>query len=154
MLFAWQLVGNQSTAEDIVQTAFLRAWDRLSTLDRDKAYGWLRTVIRNLAIDHLRKHHRLQPLSDDFDTITNHADEKPVDQMLYDKRLSDQIHDALASLNDRQRLAITLSHYERLNAFEIGVMLEISEDAAESLLRRARAKLKTKLSSVYKEVTL
>ncbi len=45
---------------------------------------------------------------------------------------------ALKALPDRQRLALTLFHYEGMSQIEVGEAMGISDEAVESLLARAR----------------
>jgi RNA polymerase sigma factor (sigma-70 family) len=64
--FAYGLVGQRETAEDLVQDAFLKLhahWD-----DVENPRAWLFKTIRNLALNHLRDHKRETPIqeSDDF----------------------------------------------------------------------------------------
>ena len=52
---AWRLVRNEDTALDVVQEAFVRAYERLANLRGEgRFYPWLRRIAVNLAIDRLR----------------------------------------------------------------------------------------------------
>ena len=54
LLFA--MTGDLAEAQDAVQEAFVRAWQRLSTLKEPKGFGpWLVGIARNLSIDQRRK---------------------------------------------------------------------------------------------------
>ena len=59
---------------------------------------------------------------------------------------------ALKALPDRQRLALTLFHYEGLSQIEVGATLGISDEAVESLLARARRALKAALKDEWQEL--
>ena len=48
---------------------------------------------------------------------------------------------ALAALPERQRVALTLFHYEGMSQSEVASVMAISEEAVESLLGRARRQL-------------
>ena len=52
----YRVVRNEGIAEDLVQEAFLRVWNRMAAFDAQKgALGpWILTVARNRAIDYLR----------------------------------------------------------------------------------------------------
>jgi RNA polymerase sigma-70 factor (ECF subfamily) len=59
---------------------------------------------------------------------------------------------ALAALPERQRVALTLFHYEGLSQIEVGDMLGITDEAVESLLARARRSLKTALKDEWRQL--
>jgi RNA polymerase sigma-70 factor (ECF subfamily) len=54
---------------------------------------------------------------------------------------------ALAELPDRQRVALTLVHFEGLSNIEAAAALEVSVDALESLLARGRRTLRESLAA-------
>ena len=56
-----------------------------------------------------------------------------------------RVDGALKTLPERQRLALTLFHYEGMSQIEVGAVMGISDEAVESLLGRARRQLKTEL---------
>jgi RNA polymerase sigma-70 factor (ECF subfamily) len=64
--FAYGLVGQRETAEDLVQDAFLKLHAHWHEVENPRA--WLFKSIRNLALNHLRDHKRETPIleSDDF----------------------------------------------------------------------------------------
>ena len=54
---AMRLLANQAEAEDISQEVFLKAYERFSELkDSPTVGGWLRTVARNLSLNHLSRY--------------------------------------------------------------------------------------------------
>src|SRR5262249_47950520 len=61
MVFATavRLLGNPTEAEDVAQTAFLRAFQRFEELGPSPtAAGWLKTVTRNTCLNHLSRYRR------------------------------------------------------------------------------------------------
>jgi RNA polymerase sigma-70 factor (ECF subfamily) len=58
----------------------------------------------------------------------------------------------MQGLPDRQRLALTLFHFEGLSQIEIGNVLGVSDEAVESLLSRARRQLKADLKSEWQSL--
>ncbi len=63
--YAASLVGEDDLARDIVQDTFLRLCDMSPEELGDRLPAWLFTVCRHRALDHLRKSHRMKPLSDE-----------------------------------------------------------------------------------------
>jgi RNA polymerase sigma-70 factor (ECF subfamily) len=55
-------------------------------------------------------------------------------------------------LPERQRLALTLFHYEGLSQIEVGKILGVSDEAVESLLGRARRALKAELKNEWQQL--
>jgi RNA polymerase sigma factor (sigma-70 family) len=53
--FAWRLTGNEESARDVVQHAFLKLCGQSEEAIGDRAAAWLFAVCRNLSIDLLRK---------------------------------------------------------------------------------------------------
>ena len=58
------------------------------------------------------------------------------------QQLGDKVTEALQKLPARQRIAISLVHFEEYGNIEAAAIMEISVDALESLLARGRRKLK------------
>jgi RNA polymerase sigma-70 factor (ECF subfamily) len=58
----------------------------------------------------------------------------------------------LKDLPERQRLALTLFHYEGLSQIEVGKILGVSDEAVESLLGRARRALKAELKNEWQQL--
>jgi len=56
---------------------------------------------------------------------------------------------ALAALPDRQREAIVLQYYQELSNIEAAALMNISVDALESLLSRARRNLRSYLAETH-----
>jgi RNA polymerase sigma-70 factor (ECF subfamily) len=63
-----------------------------------------------------------------------------------------RVGDAMQKLPERQRLALTLFHFEGLSQIEIGNILGVSDEAVESLLSRARRQLKADLKSDWESL--
>jgi RNA polymerase sigma-70 factor (ECF subfamily) len=129
ILLARRLLRDEAEAEDVAQEALLRLWRQGQGLEVGPAGvgPWLKRVVSNLAIDKLRVRGR-------FD-VTDEPPEQP---------------QALRQLPDRQRLALTMFHYEGLSMQEVGGMMGVSAEAIESLLARARRTLKVALAAEWR----
>lgn len=140
---ARRMLGDDAEAEDIAQEAFLRMWKSAATLEVGPAgvKPWLRRVVSNLCIDRARVRVRLKVTGE----VPEVADAPRQLANLEDEELRQRVDRALQSLPERQRLALTLFHYEGLSQIEIGKEMEISDEAVESLLARARRQMKVAL---------
>lgn len=137
---ARRILRDDAEAEDVAQEALVRLWRNARTLDLGPGglKPWLRRVVSNLCIDRIRANRRL--------TVTDEVPEQiePASQLraLDERDLTRRVDAAIKALPERQRVALTLFHYEGLSQIEVGSMLGISDEAVESLLGRARRTLK------------
>mgnify|MGYP002629646952 CR=1 FL=1 len=146
--YAWRMLGSESEAQDIVQETFLRLWMQAQRWDSQKSAlsTWLHRIAHNLCIDALRKMSKVRESSDD--EITELLDEREsAEQEISRESLEFQLHAAIAALPERQRSALILVHFQGLTNKELAEILDISVDALESLLSRARRTLKHRLTT-------
>lgn len=136
--FAYRLLGDVDAANDVAQETFLRFYKLLQDKSEIKYLAaLLYRIAKNCCIDIKRKQ-RIR-------TIT--PEEMPVEyrtafQVLDEKERQVRIEKALRKLPENQQLAIVLRHTESLSYQDIGEVMSISVSAVESLLFRARSKLK------------
>ena len=143
---ALRLLGSAGEADDIAQDAFLRAWRQA----RDWRPGaarfdtWLHRVVLNLCYDRLRRRREV-PVAEP----PEQADPAPsVDHRMERDETVQRVQAALAKLPPRQREAIMLHTYQELSNIETAQVLNISVEALESLLSRARRTLRCLLQDV------
>lgn len=148
---AWRLLGEQTEAEDVAQEAFLRLWNFAPDW-RDQGASprtWLYRVAFNLCQDRLRRR-RVVFMETVPEVPTDPADSPSA--ALQDKQRSAKVQAALDALPERQRAALVLSYYEGLSQAEAAAILEIGEEALESLLARGRRKLRELLAAEGREL--
>lgn len=142
---ARRMMGNQADAEEVAQEVFLRVWTHADRWEPGRAQftTWLHRVATNLCLDRLRRH-----TTDDIDSIPEPMSDEPgPDVVLEQQQLSERVEKALQALPSRQRAAVTLTHFQGMTNIEAAEMLEISVEAVESLLGRARRALKDSLAT-------
>lgn len=144
---ARRMLRDDAEAEDVAQEAFLRLWRTGATLEIGAAgvRPWLRRVVSNLCIDRLRGSAR-QVVTDE---VPEQAQEATQLQNLEGADVSRRVDAALKALPERQRLALTLFHFEGMSQNEVADAMEITGEAVESLLARARRALKLALKDDY-----
>ena len=69
---------------------------------------------------------------------------------LEEQDLARRVGEAMNTLPERQRRALTLFHHEGLSQAEVGEILGVSDEAVESLLARARRTLRAALEKEWK----
>jgi len=138
----WRLNGGHVDTDDITQETFLKLWVNPGQVREAKALkGWLLRVGSNLVMDRYRR----KP-TEQIEAAENVADGAMIAPQLMDQSyVAKTIDVAIADLPDRQKLALTLVHYEQMTNIAAASTMAISVDALESLLSRARRGLKEKL---------
>lgn len=145
LALAGRLLGDAEEARDVAQESFLRIWNNAASWRSGQARfdTWLHRVALNLCYDRLRSR-KEQPLDPEQVEI---IDSMPSpDEHLQAQTQSEQMAAALAALPERQREAIVLQYYQQLSNIEAAALMEISVEALESLLSRARRNLRSYLA--------
>ncbi len=151
--FLYRMIQNHAVAEELAQEVFLRVYRSRSTYEATAKFTtWLFRIATHLALNSLRdgKNERLQEHLDD-DTHEMPArqvsDSRPsVEQfMVYEARLN-EVRLAVASLPEKQRVAVLMHKYEEMEYSQIARVLSCSESAVKSLLFRAYETLRARLA--------
>ena len=138
---AFRMLGDGAEAEDVVQEAMLRLWRIAPEWRAGEAQvsTWLYRVVSNLCTDRLRKRPRSGVA---LDEVAEPEDPSPgAEAQLQDTARHAALREAMAALPERQRLALTLRHFEGASNPEIAGALGISVEAVESLTARAKRAL-------------
>ncbi len=137
---AWRLSRGHRDCEDWVQEAFLRLWKAPATIrDGAAVKGWLMRTVSNLVIDRMRKAPQVT-----IDEIPE-PEAQPSGEVAR-LEVSRAVDEAIAALPERQRMALVLVYYENMSNIDTAAAMEISVEAVESLLARARRTLRTGLA--------
>lgn len=133
-VYAARLSGDRRRAEDLVSEAYLG----LVRASRDGhitsvGIGWLITAVRHRFLDGLRSDARETKR---IRLVEPRGGAEPVDDSPPGGA------DLLAPLSDRERAAVVLRYVDDLSVADVATRLDISVRAAESLLARARTRLR------------
>ena len=137
-------------AEEIVQEAFIKLWKSPPDAGEPAYSSWLRRVVTNLSINHLKRSKRpgaLPEFSTDPAMMQSHRGYEQVDE----EDQVDRIHLAIGRLDDAKRTILTLRAYEQLSYEEIAEVLGVPVGTVMSRLNRARIALKDELESIEQE---
>ncbi|HEY0698728.1 MAG TPA: SigE family RNA polymerase sigma factor [Micromonospora sp.] len=138
----WAYLGDQGQAQEVVQEAFCRAyerWDRISGYDDPVA--WVRRVAWNLATNRLRRERR-------FLAFARRHRESHVNGPSPDRVM---LVAALAALPERQRRALVKYHLADFSIAEIAAAEGVPENTVKSWLHRGRAALAATLGGPREE---
>lgn len=134
---ALQYTRNKEDALDVVQDAFIRAYVNLGKFDLQKDFGpWLLTIVRNLAIDLLRKRRRTAA-----DELPEVMPDKPGRVRADDKLLRKEVWNKLMQLAPDHREIVFLKDYQGHSYAEIAEILSIPIGTVMSRLHHARKNL-------------
>src|SRR6202000_2837444 len=143
--YAFSFVQEQTLAEDIVQTVFLRLWDRIEVLNfGDSVAAYLYRAVYNESLNALkhskvrRSHHSWLNLQMKDLTDTAHRN-------LQLQELERQLRAAINDLPEQCRTIFQLSRYEDLRYREIGLRLGISVKTVENQMGKALKLLRAAL---------
>lgn len=154
--FAYQMVPRRDDAEDIVQEAFVRAYQNLDKYrDEAKFTTWLLRIVTNLCTDQARMSTRRQALEQqeaagalDWMTIGNYDD--PVQNLEADRRKV-ALRKALAALPVHHRTIIILRDLEEREYTDIAEILGCTIGGAKLRVLRARRALKERIAPLLGE---
>jgi len=140
---AFRIVQNSFEAEDIIQEAFLKAFDELHKLNEVKAFGsWLKKIVVTKAINLLKKGNKIQ-----FTKLERIEDkleqaEEPID--LTDAKVQ-EIFSQIKTLKPNYCLLLTLHFVEGFDYDEIVEITGISYSNCRTTISRAKESLRKKL---------
>src|SRR5262249_22490509 len=148
LAIARRMLRDDAEAEDVAQETKLRLWRNAAALELGPTglRPWLRRGASNLCIDRVASRRNVQGGQE----VAGGGPPPGQVRYLSERELGARVDAALQALPKRQRLAITLFHYEGMSQIEVGDVLGISDEAVESLLARARRALKAALKEEWR----
>jgi RNA polymerase sigma-70 factor, ECF subfamily len=146
-VFAGRYLGNAAEGEDIAQEVFLRVWRMAARYDpaRSKVSTWIYRITVNLCIDRQRRNRFWQLFGRDqaSDLADMLADPAPgTVAVIAGRQTLARVQASIATLPERQRMAIMLSAVAGLDGPQIAQAMGASAGAVEQLLVRARRQLR------------
>jgi len=141
----YQLLHNHQDAEDMTQESLsilIRKWDTFDS-SRASVKTWFLTIVRNRAIDQIRKK-KPQILQETVERSNDLHTPTP-DQQAETSELRQSVRNAIESLPREQRELILLRDYHGLKYAEIASMLDIPIGTVMSRLSRVRNQLRQDL---------
>jgi RNA polymerase sigma-70 factor (ECF subfamily) len=152
---AYGMVNHHETAMDLTQEAFLRAYQHLASFRGEAKFStWLRRIVTNVCLDHVRKaEHRAATASydetraedDDPDGVSLAGALDPPDQGVTRRELGRAILDAMRALTPEQRAVIVLREVEEMPYEDIAKTLDCAVGTVMSRLHYARKRLQVLL---------
>lgn len=169
---ALRMMGNESDAEEVLQEAFLSAFEKLGEFRGDSAFNsWIYRIAANSALMRLRRKRRAPdtvtlgepgapsiselPAGPNFGDDGSYA-EPPrsdwslrADEALHNAQLGGAIEKAVANLPEDYRVVFLLKDVDGLSNEQIADSLSLSVPAVKSRLHRARLALREQLGEYF-----
>lgn len=136
----YRIVNNADEAQDVLQDAFISAFNSLDSYRGESAFGaWLKRIVVNKAINLVRRR-RFERLPDheNFDV----KEELAVDELEGYPFEVERVRKAIEQLPDGYRVVLSLYLLEGYDHGEIGEILGITESTSKSQFNRSKKKLK------------
>ena len=141
---AFRILGNQYDAEDVVQDSFVKVFRKINSLNDTKAFAsWLKQIVVNEAISHIRKQKKMKFAPETVDVIPD------VEEPDSDIELPmEQIMKAVMELPQGARVVFTLRAIEGYRFNEIARISGQTENNCKVQYHRAKKLLNSKLKSM------
>lgn len=156
--FAYNMVGGRDDAEDVVQEAFVRAYQNLHRYrDEAKFTTWVLRIVTNLCTDRARSGNRRTALEQQeaargLEWMTLGNPEDPVENLEGDRRV-DALKRALNALPPHHRSVIVLRDLEGREYPEIAQVLNCTVGGAKLRVLRARRALRDRVAPFLEEAS-
>ncbi|MCT1525980.1 RNA polymerase sigma factor [Sphingobacterium hotanense] len=140
-----RLVKSEETAEEILQTLFLKVWERRDQIDADKSLKpFLFTIAQNLVYDHFRRMALDERFRNEF--IKQYAEDyQHIEEELTFKQTQENVMNAIKALPPQCQKVFILFKIEGKSYAEICETLNISKSTVNNHLTKANSLLKSNL---------
>jgi RNA polymerase sigma-70 factor (ECF subfamily) len=131
-------------AEDMTQEVFLRVIRSCRTFDPKRKFStWLHTIARNVS----RNHAPVKLVVLNFDEVPEAAmpESRPDTRRIETREMHRIVRDRISQLPETQRIVFVMREIEGCSHADIAETLDISEENARTLFRRARNRLQKEL---------
>jgi len=141
------IINNDADVEDIMQTAYIHAYEHLSDFNHKSAFGtWLKRIMINECLLQLRKKKRTVNL--DLIQLTE-AKGSPMDKVI-NKELGNALENALLHVPEKYRMVFVLREMENMSISEASEILNLTETNIKVRLNRAKSMLRQEINNYYK----
>ncbi len=141
---AMRLLRRRELAEEVVQEAYVSIWRKAGQyqLGRGQPMAWMVAVVRNRAIDRLRKQSREPDVAANLDDLAEFLPGEDRGPASPTSALGASLRECLGRLKASQQKAILLAYYHGLTHEELAARLDAPLGTVKSTVRRGLLQLK------------
>lgn len=143
--FAFYKCGDNATADDFVQEAFVKLWKNCAKVLVEKAKSFLFTVTNNLFLNYYA--HKKVVLKYKEQKTIHHSNETP-QFLLEEKEFMVKLQNAISQLPEKQRVVFLLNRIDKKKYREIAELLEISVKTVEKRMSLALKTLRKHIENI------
>ncbi len=137
----YRMVSDRDDAQDLTQTAFVKAFENLDRYDpKYRFFSWIYRIAINEALNFVSARKRIAPLDGDLESARPNPEES-----CGSSETGRRVQEALMRLKPRHRAAIILRHFRGCSYQEVGEILGMQEKTVKSTLFSARRILRQAL---------
>ena len=145
-----RIVEDATEAEDIMQEAFFKAFDKINTYRNEVSFGaWLKRIVVNASLDYLKKVKLALTPIDDAQGLRDDGEDDFGD---FTPEMVGKLKRAIDKLPEGYKLVVNLFCIEGFSHDEVGEMLGIASSTSRSQLARAKQKLIELMKTNHKEL--
>jgi len=134
---AYRMVNDHEDAQDLTQTVFIKAHEKLGTFSRqNRFFSWIYRIAINESLNLLSRRKRQGELDETLESGRPGPDEN-----VEASQEEAMVRSALMDLSPEYRQVIVLRHFQDLSHREIGQLLHLPEKTVKSRLHTARERM-------------
>jgi RNA polymerase sigma-70 factor (ECF subfamily) len=142
----YRMLGEKQEAQDLVQDAFIRGYERLDTFDVAYPFGpWIRRVAANLCLNRLQRRQLVLVDLEDEAGLQGQPPGPTPESSAERRQQAEDVRQAIVALPPVYRAVIELRHYQDASYEEIAEALHLPLSDVKSHLFRARRILARRL---------
>lgn len=144
--YAIHILQNREAAEDVLQITFVKIWNNATLYDsaKSKPMIWLSSILRNTAIDELRKQKRWTFVDDTMLSFVDNGEASVLDRMEHEE-LAQAAMKALKDVAPDKQEITRLAYLEDVSRAELSRRFKVPEGTIKTKLRRTLIALRETL---------
>jgi len=155
---AMSIINNDSDVEDVMQVAYIKAFENLGKFEHRSAFStWLTRILINECLLQAKKRNQSLTINDNMSENEIYQrssnNQTPLTSML-NSELKTILEKAIGLLPDKYRMVFIMRELENMSIAETQECLDLTEENVKVRLNRAKAMLRTSLTSLYKKEDL